>query len=91
MKENEKKTAEEELPTEEATAEEAPAEEPVTEEAPDGEPAADESDAIAADCEAGNMVQLGSFHSGIIMETNELNEPLRMISLDINKKAEHAS
>ena len=46
------------------------------------------ADAIAADCEAGNMVQLGSFHSGIIMETNEINEPIRMINLDINKKAE---
>lgn len=46
------------------------------------------ADAIAADCEAGNMVQLGSFHSGIIMETNEINEPLRMINLDINKRAE---
>ena len=46
------------------------------------------ADAIAADCEAGNMVQLGSFHSGIIMETNEIDEPLRMISLDITKQTE---
>lgn len=44
------------------------------------------ADAIAADCEAGNMVQLGSFHSGIIMETGNPDDPLRMLQLDINKR-----
>ena len=44
------------------------------------------ADAIAADCEAGNMVQIGSFHPGIIMETNNPENPLRMMNLDINKR-----
>lgn len=44
------------------------------------------ADAIAADCEAGNMVQLGVFHPGIIMETNNPEDPLRMMDLHINKQ-----
>jgi len=44
------------------------------------------ADAIAADCEAGNMVQIGAFHPGIIMETAYPDDPIRMMSLDINKR-----
>ena len=39
----------------------------------------DLADAIAADCEAGNMVQLGAFHPGVIMETVNSDDPIRMI------------
>jgi len=44
------------------------------------------ADAIAADCEAGNMVQIGALHSGIIMETSNPDDPLRMLQLDVNKR-----
>ena len=45
------------------------------------------ADAIAADCQAGNMVQLGVFHPGIIIETHNPENPLRMMMLDITKIA----
>lgn len=41
------------------------------------------ADAIAADCEAGNMVQIGAFHPGVIMETGNPDYPNRMLNLDI--------
>ena len=41
------------------------------------------ADAIAADCEAGAMVQLGVFHPGIIMESHDPDYPNRMLNLDI--------
>ena len=44
------------------------------------------ADAIAADCEAGNMVQLGVFHPDIMMETNRPEDPTRMLNLDISKR-----
>lgn len=44
----------------------------------------DLADAIAADCEAGNMVQLGAFHPGVIMETVNSDDPIRMMDLGID-------
>ena len=41
------------------------------------------ADAIAADCEAGAMVQLGVFHPGIIFETLDPDYPHRMLNLDV--------
>ena len=43
----------------------------------------DLADAIAADCAAGNLVQLGAFHPGVILETAKPNDPIRMMDLDI--------
>ena len=43
----------------------------------------DLADAIAADCEAGNLVQLGTFHPGVIMETVNSDDPIRMMDLGI--------
>ena len=43
----------------------------------------DLADAIAADCEAGNLVQLGAFHPGVIMETVNSDDPIRMMNLSI--------
>ena len=45
------------------------------------------ADAIAADCEAGNMVQIGTFHPGIIMESGNPDYPIRMLNLHINDSA----
>ena len=47
------------------------------------------ADAIAADCEAGNMVQLGSFHPGILMETDNPDDPIRMMNLDVTKRLDN--
>lgn len=44
----------------------------------------DLADAIAADCEAGNLVQLGVFHPGIILETADSDSPIRMMNLDMH-------
>ena len=44
------------------------------------------ADAIAADCEAGSMVQLGSFHPGVLVETENPEDPLRMMNLDVTKR-----
>ena len=41
------------------------------------------ADAIAADCEAGSMVQLGVFHPGIILQTHDPAYPHRMLNLDV--------
>ena len=41
------------------------------------------ADAVMADCKAGNMVQLGVFHPGIIMEGYADGSPTRMLNLDV--------
>ena len=43
----------------------------------------DLADAIAVDCEAGNLVQLGALHPGVILETANPDDPIRMMELDI--------
>lgn len=49
----------------------------------------DLADAIAADCAAGNLVQLGAFHPGVILETANPNDPIRMMDLDIYQSPEN--
>ena len=44
------------------------------------------ADAIAADCDAGNMVQLGVFHPGVLLETGDPGYPIRMMGLDVTKE-----